>query len=88
MSALIGFEVYRTESLTLGGIAYLVRFTKRKDMDEYALFVSDEFGAEHMYCTYSSDTAADFKELTGDELGQHVYERLQEDIQRHVARAG
>lgn len=87
MTALIGFEVYRTERLTLGGTTYLVRFTKRKDEAEYALFVSDESNAEHLYCSYSANNATDFKQLHGEELGQHVYQLLQEDIKRLVGQA-
>ena len=82
MTDLIAFHIYRTEVLDLKGEKYTVRFTKRNDQEEYALFAANEPGTKSWRCFYSPEVAEDFKRSTGRELEEEVYAVLKGDIER------
>jgi hypothetical protein len=82
MSELIAFHIYRTETLQLNREKYIVHFTKRNDLEEYALFAKSESSANNWRCFYSPEIAADFKRSTGRELEEEVYAVLKGDIER------
>lgn len=84
MTELIAFDIYRTEALTLNADKYVVRFAKRKDREEYALFANNEAGTKSWRCFYSPEVAADFKRSTGKELETEVYSVLKDDIERGI----
>jgi hypothetical protein len=84
MTELIAFEIYRTEALTLNGEEYTVRFAKRKDHEQYALFADNDIGTKSWRCFYSPEVAADFKRSTGKALESEVYSVLKGDIQRGI----
>ena len=84
MTELIAFDIYRTEALTLNADKYVVRFGKRKDREEYALFANNEAGTKSWRCFYSPEVAADFKRSTGKELETEVYSVLKDDIERGI----
>lgn len=81
MTELIAFHIYRIETLTLNADKYVVRFSKRKDCEEYALFANSETGTKNWRCFYSPEIAADFQRTTGEELETIVYSILKEDIE-------
>lgn len=82
MTELIAFHIYRTEVLTLNADKCVVRFSKRKDREEYALFANNEIGTKSWSCFYSPEVAADFQRTTGEELEAKVYSVLKGDIER------
>ncbi|OGB53982.1 MAG: hypothetical protein A2503_08815 [Burkholderiales bacterium RIFOXYD12_FULL_59_19] len=84
MTDVIAFDIYRTETLTLNADKYVVRFAKRKDGEEYALFAVNETGTKSWRCFYSPEVAADFKRSTGKALETGVYSVLKHDIERGI----
>lgn len=82
MSEIIAFEIYRTENISINGDAFTVRFAKRKDGEEYALFAVNENKTKSWRGFYSPETAADFKHSTGRQLEEEVYAVLKGDIER------
>jgi hypothetical protein len=85
MTQLIAFEIYRTEVLVLNGERFTVRFSKRKDAEEFALFAVNDAGTKSCNGFYSPETAADFMASTGQRLEDEVYKVLKGDIERgHV----
>jgi hypothetical protein len=84
MTELIAFEIYRTEKLTLNADKYIVRFTRRKNGEEYALFADNETATKSWRCFYTPEVAVDFERSTGETLEAEVYSVLRGDIERGI----
>ncbi len=82
MSELIAFEIYRIENIAIKGESFTVRFTKRRDKEEYELHAANDSGTKNWKGSYSSETAADFAHSTGRQLEEEVYAVLKGDIDR------
>lgn len=82
MSELIAFEIYRTENITIKGESFTVRFTKRRDREEYELHAANDAGTKNWKGSYSSETATDFALSTGLQLEEGVYAILKGEIDR------
>lgn len=84
MTELIAFNIYRTETLTLNEEKYLVRFAKRNDDEEYALFADNESRTKRWRCFYSPEVAANFMRSTGKALETEVYLVLRDKIEGDI----
>jgi len=80
MSQMIGFNIYRTERISLNGVNYTIRFTSRKDGQEYKLLVSNESNDKQASYEFTEETASDFKHYHGEELQEQVARFIEGDI--------
>ena len=80
MTNLIAFQTYREETIELQGEKFTVRFTKRKDQEEYALFATNANGTKNWRGFYTSEVARAFNLTTSKKLEEAVYEVLRSDI--------
>jgi len=78
---LIAFHTYREEMIELQGEKFTVRFTKRKDQEEYALFATNASGTKNWRGFYTPEVAKEFTLTTGKKLEETVYEVLRSDIE-------
>ena len=80
MTQLIGFDIYRTETMLIGETTYVVRFTVSKDGQEYILLVSNESDGKQAKYNFSKEVANDYKHYEGKELEAEVEKIIEQDI--------
>jgi hypothetical protein len=72
MSELIAFQTTRTERLVVDGHSFFVRFTKRTDREDYALFASRIDGLEEKSAFYPAAVATELACAEGQALADRV----------------
>ena len=80
MTQMIGFDIYRTETIVINNITYTVRFTISKDGQENKLLVSNESNSKQASYQFTQEVANDFKHYQGQELQGHVFRMIESDI--------
>ena len=80
MSELIAFEVYRTIAIKFNEEDVVIRLSKRKDFDEYALFAENKNGTKRWHCSYPLEMAVDLNKSTEQELNIKISSIIQECI--------
>ncbi len=81
MTELLAFQTYREETIELQGEKFTVRFTKRKDQEEYALFATNAVGTKNWRGFYTLEVATEFNLITDKKLEEAVYQVLGSDIE-------
>lgn len=80
MTQLIGFDIYRTETIEINGTSYTVRFAVSKDGQEHKLFVSNESNSKQASYEFTQEVSSDFKHYQGQELQDQVFSIIKSDI--------
>tara|TARA_Y100000589_G_C26919403_1_gene533718 strand:+ start:428 stop:733 length:306 start_codon:yes stop_codon:yes gene_type:complete len=84
MGQLIGFDVYRTESISVAGVPYIIRFSESKDGQEYKLFVSNGLNNNQASYSFAKEVADDFRHYHGRELESEVAKIIESDVQAGI----
>ena len=82
VTSLIAFQTYREETIELQGEKFTLRFTKRKDQEEYALFATNAGGTKNWRGFHTPEVAREFNLITGKKMEEAVYKVLRSDIEQ------
>jgi hypothetical protein len=81
MTELIGFDIYKTETVLINGTNYTIRVASRKDEQEYILIVSNDSSGKNQKYTIRGETAKDFKHYHGSKLKSEILQIIEIDTQ-------
>ena len=84
MTPLIGFDLYRTENLSIESVPYTVRFFLRKDREEYMLSVTNDSNGNQVTYAYSNEVASDFEQQHGQKLEVEIKKIIEADMNSGV----
>ena len=84
MVSLQGFQIYRTENITINNTSYTVRFSLSNDGNEFVLFVSNNSNGKQSKYHFANDAADDWKYYNGKTLEDEVLKLIECDIKNSV----
>ncbi len=76
---------YKTEVLEFNGERYTVLFRARMDGEFYDLLATNELKTKKYIGTYSKEVADDFRNITGENLENKVFQILKDELGKETA---